>query len=65
MVHQIVPFAKKSPKKLIAHSSTNDIYSDIDTIGNNKKIYYYVKKMLVKWNLFLQEFVTGEIGNES
>ena len=37
MVHQIVPFAKKSPKKLIAHSSTNDIYSDIDTIGNYKK----------------------------
>ena len=44
MVHQIVPFAKKSPKKLIAHSSTNDIYSDIDTIGNYKKYTIMWKK---------------------
>ena len=59
MVHQIVPFAKKSPKKLIAHSSTNDIYSDIDTIGNNKKIYYYVKKNASKMELISSEICYG------
>ena len=32
MVHHIISFAEKIPKKLIAYTSTNDTYSNIDTI---------------------------------
>ena len=43
MVHHTIPFAEKNPKKPIVHAGTNDIYSNIDTIGNYEKIYNYVK----------------------
>ena len=43
MVHHTNIFAKKKPKKLIVHAGSNDIYSNIDTIGNYVKIHYYVK----------------------
>ena len=42
MVHHTIPFAEKNPKKLTVHADTNDIYSNIDTIGNYEKIYNYV-----------------------
>ena len=34
MVHHTIPFAERNPKKLIVHAGTNDIYRNIDTIGN-------------------------------
>ena len=43
MGHHTIPFAEKNPKKLIVRPGTNDIYSNIDTIGNYEKIHYYVK----------------------
>ena len=43
MVHYTIPFAEKNRKKLIVHAGTNDIYSNIDPIGNYEKIYKYVK----------------------
>ena len=42
MVHHTIPFAEKNPKKLTVHADTNDIYNNIDTIGNYEKIYNYV-----------------------
>ena len=38
MAHHTIPFSEKNPKKLIIHASTNDIYRNIDTIGNYEKI---------------------------
>ena len=43
MGHHTIPFAEKNPKKLIVRPGTNDIYSNIDTIGNYEKICNYVK----------------------
>ena len=55
MVHHTIPFAEKNPKKLIAHAVTNDIYSNIDTIGNYKNIYKYVKTNASKTELIFSE----------
>ena len=56
MAHHKISFAEKNPKKLIVHTDTNDIYRNIDTIGNCKKIYNYVKA-----NASKTEFIFSEI----
>ena len=61
MVHHTIPFAEKNPKKLIVHADTNDIYSNVDTIGNYEEIYNYVKTNSSKTELFFQKSVAGEI----
>ena len=55
MVHHTIPFAEKNPKKLIVHAGTNDIYRNIDTIGNYEKIYNYVKANASKTELIFSE----------
>ena len=65
MVHHIISFAEKIPKKLIAYTSTNDTYSNIDTIWNYEKIYNYVKTNSSKTELISQKFVAGKIEKES
>ena len=49
------PLQKKTPKKLIIHAGTNDIYRNIDTIGNYEKIYNYVKINASKTELIFSE----------
>ena len=39
MVHLTIPFAEKNPEKLIFYACTNDIYRNMNTIGNYEKIY--------------------------
>ena len=55
MVHHTIPFAEKNPKKLIDHADTNDIYSNIDTIGNYEKIDNYVKTNASNTELIFSE----------
>ena len=55
MVHHTTPFAKKNLEKLIVHASINDIYTNIDTIGNCEKIYNYVKANASKMKLIFSE----------
>ena len=55
MVHHTNIFAKKKPKKLIVHAGTNDIYSNIDTIGNYEKICNYGKANATKTELIFSE----------
>ena len=55
MVHHTIPFAEKKPKNLIVDAGTNDIYSNIDTIGNYEKIYNYVKTNASKTELIFSE----------
>ena len=53
MVHHTISFAEK--KKLIIHTGTNNIYSNIDTIENNEEIYNYVKTNASKTELIFSE----------
>ena len=55
MAHHTIPFSEKNPKKLIIHATTNDIYRNIDTIGNYEKIYNYVKASASKTELIFSE----------
>ena len=64
MAHHKISFAEKNPKKLIVHTDTNDIYRNIDTIGNCEKIYNYVKANASKTEFIFQKFVAGEIEKE-
>ena len=61
MSHHTISFAKKNLKKLIAYTSTNDTYSNIDTIWNYEKIYSSVKTNSSKTELVSQKFVAGKI----
>ena len=65
MVHHTILFTEKNPKKLIVHACTNDIYRNIDTIGNYEKTYNYVKGNASKTGLIFQKFVAGEVEKES
>ena len=55
MVHHTITFAEKNPNKLIVNAGTNDIYSNIDTIGNYEKIYNYVEANASKTELIFSE----------
>ena len=55
MIRSITQFADKNPKKLIFHAGTNDVYRNIDTIGNYEKIYNYVKANASKAELIFSE----------
>ena len=62
MVHHTVPFAEKNSKNLTIHAGTNDIYSNIDTIGNYEKIYKCVKTNASKTDhIFLEICCRGDI----
>ena len=55
MVHHTIPFAEENPKKITVHAGDNDVYSNIDTIGNCEKIYNYVKANASKTELIFSE----------
>ena len=57
MFHHKISLAEKTHKKRIIHVGTNNIYSNIDTIGNCEKIYNYVKTELI----LFQKLVAREI----
>ena len=62
MFHHKISLAEKTHKKRIIHVGTNNIYSNIDTIGNCQKIYNYVKTNASKTELVLfQKLVAREI----
>ena len=60
MVHHTIPFAEKNSKNLTVHAGTNDIYSNIDTIGNYEKIYKYLKTNASKMGHIFSEICCRE-----